>query len=162
MAAIFISHRGRDQAEAPRLASELSVAGHDVRLDVWDLHVGDSVVEWMNSGLKGSRYLVLCYSSAGTLAPWIDREWMSSLARQLNGEDVRVLPARLTGDDAPAILADIKYADLVRRLGFWNCRPAPGYTMTQVPVLVVSAEGEDNLAQLLACSTRGRRIQRHP
>jgi hypothetical protein len=38
---------------------------------------------------------------------------MSTLARQLNGMDVKILPVRLTGGDPPAILADRKYADLV-------------------------------------------------
>ena len=47
------------------------------------------------------------------MAPWMGREWMSSLARQLNGHGVKLLPVLLTGHDAPAILADLKYADLV-------------------------------------------------
>ncbi len=37
---------------------------------------------------------------------------MSSLARQLNGYGVKVLPIRLTGGEPPAILADLRYADL--------------------------------------------------
>jgi hypothetical protein len=42
----------------------------------------------------------------------MSREWMSALARQLGGAGVIVLPVRLTGGSPPAILADIKYADL--------------------------------------------------
>ena len=42
----------------------------------------------------------------------MDREWMSALARQLDGANVRILPARLPGGAPPAVLADIKYADL--------------------------------------------------
>jgi hypothetical protein len=42
----------------------------------------------------------------------MSREWMSVLARQLAGAQVRLLPVRLTGGSPPAILADIKYADL--------------------------------------------------
>lgn len=38
---------------------------------------------------------------------------MAMLAQQLNGYGVRVLPVRLSGGKPPAILADIKYADLV-------------------------------------------------
>jgi hypothetical protein len=36
------------------------------------------------------------------------------LARQLSGYGVKVLPVRLSGGMPPAILADIKYADLVK------------------------------------------------
>jgi hypothetical protein len=37
---------------------------------------------------------------------------MSALARQLNGRGINLLPARLTGGEPPAILEDIRYADL--------------------------------------------------
>ena len=38
---------------------------------------------------------------------------MSTLARQLSGCSVKILPVLLSGGAAPAILADIQYADLV-------------------------------------------------
>ena len=43
----------------------------------------------------------------------MSREWMSALARQIEGAQVRLLPVRLTGGSPPPILADLKYADLV-------------------------------------------------
>ncbi len=75
--------------------------------------MGDSIVERINAGLEGAAYLVLCYSSSGVTSPWMSREWMATLARQLNGYGVKVLPVLLTGGEPPAILADVKYADLV-------------------------------------------------
>jgi hypothetical protein len=113
MANIFISHRGSDLEPAERLATLLRQAGHHVWLDAWELSIGDSIVEKINDGLEGATYLVLCYSESGVNAPWMGREWMSALARQLNGAGVRLLPVRLTGGIPPALLADIKYADLV-------------------------------------------------
>ena len=44
----------------------------------------------------------------------MSREWMATLAHQLNGYEVKVLPVRLSGGKPPAIVADIKYADLVK------------------------------------------------
>jgi hypothetical protein len=38
---------------------------------------------------------------------------MSTLARQLDGQPVKILPVHLTGGSVPEILADLKYADLV-------------------------------------------------
>lgn len=113
MASVFISHRGADQDAAERLARELRNRDHVVWLDTWKINVGDSIVERVNEGLSDSSYLVLCYSGAGSTSSWMSREWMSTLARQLNGAQVRLLPVRLTGDAPPAILADLKYADLV-------------------------------------------------
>jgi hypothetical protein len=117
LATVFISHRKVDDAEALRLAEDLKKVGHDVWLDEWTIDIGDSLIERMQEGLQDSAYLVLCYSGAGVLSPWISREWMSALARQLNGCNVKILPVMLTGDEIPAILADIYTADL--RLD-WN------------------------------------------
>ena len=113
---VFISHRGADAILAEKLAVGVRAAGHKVWLDTWEVNVGDQIVERMNEGLTGSTYLVVCYSSSG-IAPWMNIEWISALARQLNGEGVKVLPVRLSGKDAPAILAGTKYADLMRD---WN------------------------------------------
>ena len=114
MANVFISHRGQDIKEAERLADEIRMAGHDVWLDQWKIDVGDSLVHRINEGLEGATYLILCYSPAAVTSPWMSREWMSALSRQLNGRGVKVLPARLTGGEPPAILDDIKYSDLVK------------------------------------------------
>ena len=113
MANVFISHRGDDRMEAEQLATEIRDCDHEVWLDEWKIDIGDSVVGRIDEGLEGADYVVLCYSSSGVLSPWISREWMATLARQLEGHGVKLLPARLTGGEPPAILADIKYADLV-------------------------------------------------
>jgi hypothetical protein len=113
MAAVFVSHRGADAREAELLAAELRARGHQVWLDAWEIGIGDSIVGKIDEGLEGAVHLVLCYSAAGSLSPWMSREWMSFLARQLDGAGVWLLPARLTGGTPPAILADMKYADLV-------------------------------------------------
>jgi hypothetical protein len=111
---VFISHRGADAELALKLAEDLRDAGFSVWLDEWEITAGDSIVERINAGLEKARYLVLCYSESGVLAPWISREWMSSLSRQLESYGIKVVPARLSGGQPPAILADIKYADLVK------------------------------------------------
>ncbi|MGV9248223.1 toll/interleukin-1 receptor domain-containing protein [Streptomyces sp. NPDC003710] len=114
MAEVFISHRGADKVVATKLADELRDRGHTVWLDVWKINVGDSIVGKIDEGLSTASHLVMCYSEDTSTAPWMDREWMSYLAQQLNGASVRLLPARLTGGKPPAILADIQYADLVK------------------------------------------------
>jgi|ERR1051325_530571 hypothetical protein len=112
MANVFISHRRADAVLAEKLAKEIVDAGHKVWLDEWNIKLGDSIVGRMQEGLEDASYLVLCYSSAGVLAPWISREWMSALARQMNTSSVKLLPVILTGGTPPAILSDIQYADL--------------------------------------------------
>lgn len=109
---VFISHRGSDSAVAERLAIALRAAQLTVWLDEWAIDIGDSIVKRVGDGLGDTGFLVLCCSAAGTDAPWMSREWMSALARHLEGEDIVVLPVLLDGGSPPAILADIKYADL--------------------------------------------------
>jgi hypothetical protein len=111
---VFISHRGEDIDLAERLAIQLRQAGFEVWLDKWNIGIGDSIIGKINAGLETPRYLILCYSEAGVTSPWMSREWMATLAQQLNGYEVKVLPVRLSGGKPPAIMADIKYADLVK------------------------------------------------
>jgi hypothetical protein len=112
MANVFISHRKTDDLKAEELAKEISLAGHEVWLDVWDIDLGDSIVGKMNEGLGKADYVVVCYSESGVESTWMSREWMSALARQLEGLSVKLLPVILTGGTPPALLADVVYVDL--------------------------------------------------
>jgi hypothetical protein len=112
MANVFISHRGIDKAAATRLAEAIRLAQHNVWLDEWEIQIGDSIIARINDGLEGANYVVVCYSDSGVSPPWMGREWQSALARQLQGHNVKLLPVRLTGGDPPAILADVRYADM--------------------------------------------------
>ncbi|MCH8060590.1 MAG: toll/interleukin-1 receptor domain-containing protein [Proteobacteria bacterium] len=109
---VFLSHRGADSQLAEKLGEAIRSAGHSVWLDVWEIDIGKQIVHEMNQGLEDAAYVVVCYSSEGT-APWMNIEWESAIARQLNGKPVNVLPARLSGTIAPAILEGTKYADLI-------------------------------------------------
>jgi hypothetical protein len=117
VAKVFVSHRGVDvdTAQAGRLARELEAAGHEVWLDVWEIDPGDSIVGKVDSGLASADVVVLCLSGDvdGVHTAWMLREWGSALARQLDGPGVKLMPAVLTGGRLPAILADVKAADLV-------------------------------------------------
>lgn len=111
---MFISYRKNDLAQAERLANEVRNLGHRVWLDEWKIDLGDSIIERMNEGLEEATYVIVCYSSSGITSAWMGREWMSTLARQLNGHDVKLLPVQLTGNEPPAILADLKYANFTK------------------------------------------------
>lgn len=114
MSNVFVSHRGVDGRQAEYLAQELRSAGHVVWVDTWKINLGDSIIERINEGLTGATQVIVCYSSSGIETAWMSREWMSALARQLNGQGIKLLPVLLTGGGPPAILADIKCADLTK------------------------------------------------
>ncbi|WP_327327578.1 toll/interleukin-1 receptor domain-containing protein [Streptomyces sp. NBC_01210] len=113
MPGVFISHRSTDLTLAAKLSADLRGRGHDVWLDDEKIEAGDSIVKAIETGLTDSTYVILCLSSEGP-SEWTDREWMPTLARQLSGLGVRLLPVFLSGGTLPTILADIKYVDLTR------------------------------------------------
>ena len=108
---VFISHRTADAAEAEQLAEALRARGVDVRLDIWEVTVGDSIVGWMNDAVQDVSFVALCYSRHGLDAPWVALEWQAALTRQLNGESIKLLPVYLTGREGPPILDPYKAAD---------------------------------------------------
>jgi hypothetical protein len=110
MAQVFLSYPSEKRDTVDRLANAIIGAGHEVWLDRLQIRIGDSIVERVQRGLYDSPYLVLCCFDIG-LTPWMDREWMSTLARQLSGVDVHILPARFQGGTPPPILCDILFAD---------------------------------------------------
>ena len=101
MANLFISHRGSDTSKATSLAKELQALGHQVWLDVWDIQIGDSIIAKISEGLAGSSYLILRHPAATVLSSWMSREWMSALARQLEGQHIKILPALLSSGEIP-------------------------------------------------------------
>jgi hypothetical protein len=114
MVAVFVSHRADDKADAELLARDIKSRGHAVWLDSWEIHPGDSIIEKIGEGLASADYVVVCFSVAGSSSPWMAREWMSTLARQLEGVGVKLIPVLLDGGVPPVLLADVRYVDLTR------------------------------------------------
>ena len=112
MAKVFVSYRSEDVDAARQLAVAVQARGHEVWFDEWEIKIGDSIIGKIDSGTEAIDFLILCYSGAGVHSPWMGREWMSTLARQLKGANVKILPVRFPGAEPPALLTDIKYIDL--------------------------------------------------
>lgn len=114
MANIFISYQRKDEKEALRLAQAIQGAGHIVWFDKFEIEPGDSIIGKINDALKQADYFLLCFSSSGIQSKWVDREWMSSLAQEIEDSGIKIIPIILTGGGPPPILADKKYVDLTK------------------------------------------------
>ena len=112
MADLFISYSSVDLTAAQRLKRDLELHQHSVWLDVDRIDIGDSIVQKIDAGLASAQFVLYCFSER--VSPWVDAEWMSTLARQLSGGHIKLLPVRLTGGRPPTILWHVRYADLVR------------------------------------------------
>jgi len=82
-----------------------------VWFDQWQIAVGDSIVEKINSGLESSSHLAILLSRNSVAKPWVAKEMSVALMRSLADRSIWVLPVRLDDAPVPAILADIRYAD---------------------------------------------------
>jgi hypothetical protein len=107
----FICHASEDKSAAHEVASCLQASGVNVWLDQWEIRVGDSIVERINSGLSSASHLLVLLSKHSVVKPWVKRELSSAIMRQLRGESVVVLPVLLDECEIPPILSDIRYAD---------------------------------------------------
>lgn len=108
---VFVCHASEDKPVARELAPRLSSHGAEVGLDEWEICVGDSIVEKINTGLESASHLAILLSANSVNKPWVTREISAALMRQLATASVTTLPIRLDNCTIPAILSDIKYAD---------------------------------------------------
>lgn len=108
---VFICHASEDKPAARDLASALTKRGTPVWFDEWEIRIGDSIVQRIDSALGTVSHLVVLLSQHAITRPWVQREFSSALMRQLSQQSIRVLPIRLDECQMPAILSDIKYAD---------------------------------------------------
>jgi len=108
---LFICHASEDKAKAHALATALRTLGAAVWLDAWEIRVGDSIVQKIDSALSSVTHLALLLSRNSCQKPWVLKEFSAALMRQLSDRSVSVLPVPLEDCTIPAILADIHYAD---------------------------------------------------
>lgn len=107
----FICHASEDKSTARTIAFALRDMGAIVWLDEWEIKVGESIVERVNTRIEACSHLVLLLSSHSVSKPWVQREFSAALMRQLSERQVTVLPVRLDEAEPPKIIGDIKYAD---------------------------------------------------
>lgn len=108
---VFLCHASVDKPFVRQVWSDLKHAGHKPWIDEFEIQVGDSIVQKISEGTTGAGELVLFLSKASINSAWVQREWSSALARQLETKKIRVLPAVIEHCEIPALLADVKYAD---------------------------------------------------
>jgi hypothetical protein len=108
---VFLCHSSADKPFVRQVCSDLANAGHIPWLDEFEIHVGDSIVQKITDGTKRTGALVLFLSKASVASAWVQREWSSTLARQLSGQGIKLLPALIEECEIPSILSDIKFAD---------------------------------------------------
>lgn len=108
---IFISHSHQDKDFVNVLAVQLMQRKRYVWVDRWELRVGDSLIEKIQSAIKTASALVIVLSKASVASEWCKKELSAGLIRELEERSVVVLPLLLEDCEIPLFLRDKKYAD---------------------------------------------------
>ena len=109
----FISYSSKDSKFADRLAKDLRNLGTNIFYAKWNIKVGDSIVEKINSALSSHDLVVVILSKSSVKSQWVRKEINSTLMNQLSEKGIRILPILIESCEIPFLLSDIKYANFV-------------------------------------------------
>jgi hypothetical protein len=125
---VFISFADPDKADAERLVVELEIYGINAFFAPRDTLPGENFVARLSNTIADSDYFVLLVSAASVDRPWVELEWTTALARELNERRAFLFLVRL--DDSQLVKAWQRDWSLRKRDIF--VLPAPGLTKTSI------------------------------
>lgn|SRR3989338_1485394 len=108
---IFISHSHKDKEFVDRLGVKLSTERIPVFVDRWEMNVGDSITQKIESAITHSSFLLVVLSKNSVDSVWCKREISSGLMLELERKRVVVLPVIIEDCEIPLFLRDKFYAD---------------------------------------------------
>jgi len=111
----FIGYSEKDETFVDRLAAQLAFRRRNVRVDRWELKVGDSILKRIQALSDASGLIVVCSKSA-IASRWCRKELSPRLIHQLEEKRVVVLPVLLENCEIPLPLRENTFADF--RPGF--------------------------------------------
>lgn len=111
MPKVFISHSSVDNKFALKLAQDLKEAGIPVWLDVWEIKVGDMIVEKVEEAMAESDFLVVVISKASMNSRWVQEELSAAKTIEIGKRGIFILPALIESCKLPPLTASKRYAD---------------------------------------------------
>jgi hypothetical protein len=107
---VFISYTRSDRAFVSQLAERLKADGIDVWWDQWEIGIGDSIVDKINSGLAEADILAIVLSGNAVRSRWV-REELNAMMSGVIEKKASVMPVLLEGCEIPPLLAHRRYAN---------------------------------------------------
>lgn len=109
--AIFVSYSHSDADFVHQLGTELAKNNANVWIDTWELNVGDSLIDKIQSAVESAGALLVVLSKASVESQWCKKELSAGLIRELEEKRVVVLPVLKEDCTIPMFLRDKLYAD---------------------------------------------------
>lgn len=111
---VFISYAAPDEAAAARLRGDLESAGVEAFYAPKSIAPGHNFVLAISAALEHSDYFVLLLSHAAIGRGWVEVEWTSALAKEINQNKSFLFILRLDDSSPPRILSARNYLDAAR------------------------------------------------
>ncbi|HEX2165656.1 MAG TPA: toll/interleukin-1 receptor domain-containing protein [Longimicrobiales bacterium] len=108
---VFISYSHTDTEFVDQLAFHLVAENTHVWVDRWEIHVGDSLRQKVETALGEAAAVLFILSPASVQSDWCQRELSAGLVRELEEKRVVVLPVLIKDCAVPLFLKDKLYAD---------------------------------------------------
>lgn len=127
---VFICHSSDDKGFARKLAGDLVNHGYRVWFDDWEIMVGDSLYDKIQTAVKSSTWFIIVLSPSSVNSNWCKRELHNALVEEDDKGRVFVLPVLCRDCEIPGFLKEKHWADcqgdqyatgvekIVRRLRF--------------------------------------------
>ncbi len=108
---IFMSYNRKDRSFVDSLARNLVAAKHNVWMDRWELSLGDSLIQKIQSALTKSSAILVILSKNSVQSEWCRKELSAGLVRELEEKKTVVMPCVIDDCEIPLFLRDKLYAD---------------------------------------------------
>jgi hypothetical protein len=108
---IFISYSPADKKFVNKLVEQFGKRHAHVRVDLWELNVGDSILGRAQEAIRESSALLIVLSKASVESEWCKKELSAGLMHKLDAKGVVVLPVLIEECHIPVFLRGKKYAD---------------------------------------------------
>jgi len=108
----FLSYAHEDKDFAKRIAIELRKDGIDVKIALWDLKPGDSLIQKIFvEGLSNCDIFLILLSSASVRSKWVREELDLAMIKKIEGE-TRIIPLIKENCEIPPPLRALLWIDL--------------------------------------------------
>lgn len=113
---IYIIHAGEDSGIAERLHDDLHNAGHDARIDTYELKLGMNSIQFMNEGIAQASKIIILYSKHTTSAAWQKSEIDGAFWNEVEQRGAKCIVMRLDDTLLPPLLGPKVFATLAQDL----------------------------------------------
>jgi TIR domain len=108
----FLSHSSVDIVLARKIFGFLRDQPVSVWFDRIELRPGDPLISKISEGITEASFLFALLTAKSVSSKWVQKELTVALAREINGEPIRVVPLLVDDAPLPAFLADKVYIPL--------------------------------------------------